>query len=129
MTTLQEATLREWSLLPPNLVQELQNFLFNYVVGKVCYNNNTSPPITNTSQTLDKYVQRAILQTLAVFYKRNKLDLSSSMSTGNDSSSASKVANMCEDVIKLFDSQNVKLVHREIYFQNFHLLFLPRLHL
>jgi hypothetical protein len=30
--TLKDATIREWSLLSPNLFNELENFLLNYVI-------------------------------------------------------------------------------------------------
>lgn len=72
---------------------ELQNFLLNYVVNSV-----------EQGQHSDKYVQSQILQTLAVFYKRSKLD---SMKTNAHSPAAT---NMVKDVLALFESASVKLV-------------------
>jgi hypothetical protein len=31
--TLKDATIREWSLLSPNIIHELENFLSNYVIN------------------------------------------------------------------------------------------------
>lgn len=93
VSALREATLREWTLLPLNLVSELQNFLLNYVVNSVCHSTSS-----------DKYVQKQILLTLAVFYKRSKLDqLKPNIDTNGMSS------NMVKDTIELFKSPNVKL--------------------
>ncbi len=95
VSALREATLREWTLLPVNLVAELQNFLLNYVVNSTCQNAST-----------DKYVQKQILLTLAVFYKRSKLDsIKTTLQTNT------MPANMVKDVIELFKTSNVKLVN------------------
>jgi len=90
---LREATLREWTLLPATLVPELENFLLNYVVASVQQADHVS----------DKYVQRQVLQTLAVFYKRSKLDACKSRSESE---------NMVKAAISLFTTANdVKLVN------------------
>lgn len=99
VSALREATLREWSLLPANLVAELQNFLLSYVVNSACQSHVVST---------DKYVQKQILLTLAVFYKRSKLDLIKPVMQTN--SSVAMPANMVKDVIELFKTSNVKLV-------------------
>lgn len=83
--TLQIATLREWSILPSNLVNDLQNFLFSYVINDV-YKHQ-------------KFVQQQILRTIAVFYKRNKL------SNLNGQSKS-----LIQEIIELFKSANMKLV-------------------
>ena len=97
VSTLREATLREWTLLPANLVVELERFLLNFVVSSV-----------EQGQLSDKYVQRQILQTLAVFYKRGKLDNMKSTDGSHNST------NMVKDVIELFNTGNVKLVRKFI---------------
>jgi hypothetical protein len=96
VSTLQEATLREWSLLSNDLILELQNFLLNYLNYSICNFNNSG----------DKYIQRHILQTLAVFYKRTKLD----SCMNKQSSTNSKETNMVKDVIEMFKSPSVKIV-------------------
>ncbi len=96
VSTLQEATLREWSLLSNELILELQNFLLNYVNYSIC----------NFSNSGDKYIQRHILQTLAVFYKRTKLD----SCINKQSAFNSKETNMVKDVIEIFKSPSVKIV-------------------
>lgn len=109
VSTLQEAALREWSLLPANLVAELQNFLLTFVI-------NTS----TSGAPVDKYVIKQILQTLAVFYKRAKLDSysvrgSSSLNHNNNNDpSKSPSTNMVKDVIELFKSSDVKLVNNAL---------------
>ncbi len=102
VSTLREATLREWTLLPVSLVPELQNFLLSYAVNSV-----------QQGHASDKYVQTQILQTLAVFYKRSKLD---SMRTGPNGAALSisdqtGTTNMVKDVVELFkNAANVRLV-------------------
>lgn len=96
VSTLREATLREWSLLSQNLVTELQNFLLTYIVNSVEHNGS------------DKYVQRQILQTLAVFYKRSKLD---SMKVRAVPVDVPATSNMVKDVIELFKSSGIKMVY------------------
>ena len=93
VSTLREATLREWSLLPPTLVPELENFLLSYVVASVQQADHPS----------DKYVQRQVLLTLAVFYKRSKLDASKCQP---------EAENMVNAAIGIFTrAENVKLVN------------------
>ena len=94
VSALREATLREWTLLPSNLVAELQNFLLTYVV------NNS------LSGTNDRYVQKQVLLTLAVFYKRNKLD---HLKPSSSNATNGMPSNMVKDTIELFKSSNVKL--------------------
>lgn len=102
VSTLQEATLREWTLLTSDLRADLQRFLLSYSIQAV-----SSP-----QHAIDKFVLKQILQTLAVFYKRAKLDAAkqpnqtAQASTGNDPLSPSFI----KDVIELFKSSDIKLV-------------------
>ena len=105
-------------MLAPNLIQELQTFLFNFVLNQICITSPQSP-INSSSfnanvANIDKYVQRVILQTMAVFYKRSKLDIYSS-SRSNQAQPKLTSMNMVEDVIKLFESPNIKLVISNLY--------------
>jgi hypothetical protein len=97
VSALREATLREWTLLPVNLVAELQNFLLQYVVNTVVVSNSNST---------DRYVQKQILLTLAVFYKRSKLD---AIKPSNSETNVMP-ANMVKDTIDLFKSSDIKIV-------------------
>jgi hypothetical protein len=98
VSALREATLREWTLLPVNLVAELQNFLLQYVVNTVVVSNSNST---------DRYVQKQILLTLAVFYKRSKLD---AIKPSNSETNVMP-ANMVKDTIDLFKSSDIKIVN------------------
>ena len=100
LSTLQEATLREWPLLSVDFIDELQSYLFKYVAGQ---------------RVLEKYVQRAIFQAIAVFYKRYKLD-SSSPNRVYPISKESNLTNLIENVIDLFESSTIKLVQRVFLF-------------
>lgn len=84
---------------------ELQNFLLNYVVNSVQQGKHS-----------DKYVRSQILQTLAVFYKRSKLDSMKSNVNGvaSSPSQTSPATNMVKDVIALFESANIALVKFEL---------------
>ena len=113
ISTLQEATLREWPLLASNtdssnLLAELQTFLFQLAI-------NSAYSGGGGGQSMDKFVLRHLLQTLSVFFKRNKLmDLAlTAKSTAAASSSANKFSlssNIVKDLIELFKSPNIKLV-------------------
>ena len=76
---------------------ELQNFLLQYVVNTVVVSNSNST---------DRYVQKQILLTLAVFYKRSKLD---AIKPSNNESTVMP-ANMVKDTIDLFKSSDIKIV-------------------
>jgi hypothetical protein len=97
VTTIREAALREWTLLTPQVIEELENFLFNYTV--------ISDPLEDASRIIvsnrsNKYVQRQILQTLAVLYKRRTLDNNNNI----------KSTNMVKDTIDIFKKNpNIKL--------------------
>lgn len=82
---------------------ELQNFLLNYVVNSVYQSNENS----SISHSGNKYVTSQILQTIAVFYKRSKLDSSKAniITTG-----AKITTNMINDLIEMFKTSNIKLV-------------------
>lgn len=110
VSTLQEATLREWTLLSPDLIAELQNFLLNYVIQS----SSNTPQFGIGISGGDKYVQQQILLTIAVFYKRNKLDKHMTNKNIPDTSTeASKfTTNIVKDIIEVFKTANVKLVGR-----------------
>ena len=103
VSTLQEACVREWSLLTPSLITELQNFLLNFVLN---------------SGYLEKFVQRQVLLTIAVFYKRCKLDTNTSHANlpanraSLDQNDTPKfTTNIVKDIIALFKTANVQLVN------------------
>lgn len=127
VSTLQEATLREWTLLTSELRSDLQRFLLSYAISAT----------TQQQHSIDKFVLKQILQTLAIFYKRAKLDAaaaavnkqptsmttssssafqssSSSFSTSSSSSSNDPLsATFIHDIISLFKSttSDIKLVN------------------
>lgn len=129
VSTLQEATLREWTLLTSELRSDLQRFLLSYAISAT----------TQQQHTIDKFVLKQILQTLAIFYKRAKLDAaaaavnkqptsmttssssafqssssSSSFSASSSSSSNDPLsATFIHDIISLFKSttSDIKLVN------------------
>jgi hypothetical protein len=128
VSTLQEATLREWTLLTSELRSDLQRFLLSYAISAT----------TQQQHSIDKFVLKQILQTLAIFYKRAKLDAaaaavnkqptsmttssssafqsssSSSFSASSSSSSNDPLsATFIHDIISLFKSttSDIKLVN------------------
>lgn len=122
ISTMQEATLREWPLLSPSLIAELQQFLLAFVINRMCSSSSSS----NVEQ-LDKYLLKHILQTLAVFYKRSKFDvlphqmmtmkrMINEPSSSSSSSTIDASSNIVKDIIQLFKSSNIKLVHSFLHF-------------
>jgi hypothetical protein len=104
VSTLQEATLREWTLLSPDLIAELQSFLLNYVIQS----SSNTPQLGIGISGGDKYVQQQILLTIAVFYKRSKLDITNKQTP---TTYATKITtNIVKDIIEVFKTANVKLV-------------------
>jgi hypothetical protein len=120
ISTMQEATLREWPLLSPSLIAQLQQFLLAFVINRMCSSSNV--------EQLDKYLLKHILQTLAVFYKRSKFDvlphqimtmkrmINEPSSSSSSSSTIDASSNIVKDIIQLFKSSNIKLVHSFLHF-------------
>lgn len=88
VSTIQDAALREWPLLATETVIALQDFLFSYLIG---------------NQNIEKYVQKQILQTVAVFYKRTKFD-----NFQNTNSDKQKV-NLVSRSIEIFTLSDIKM--------------------
>ncbi|CAF0887255.1 unnamed protein product [Brachionus calyciflorus] len=94
VSTIQTAALREWALLPNDLVPALQNFLFSFLIQ---------------TTDLEKYVQRQILQTIAVFYKRNKFDSFQSKTLGSQKITDEQKNNLVTQCIDLFSGSDIKM--------------------
>lgn len=89
-------------MLPVDLVPMLQNFLLTFVINSACSESPCS--------TIDKYVQRQILQTIAVFYKRTKLDsFSTKLTVGQK---PKETSNIVQNIIETFKTANIKLVFK-----------------
>ena len=108
VSAMQQAALREWTLLPDTFALELQVFLLSYVTCLVQNEQQQQQQSALAAATDTKYVQRHILQTLAVFYKRGKVG---QQRRGVAATSAATATILTRDAIDMFNnSPDVKLV-------------------
>ncbi|RNA22306.1 exportin-4-like, partial [Brachionus plicatilis] len=93
VSTIQAAALREWPLLSTETILALQTNLFDYVTE---------------SRSIEQYVQKQILQTVAVFYKRTKFDTFHSKHLGQQKNSQIDNTNLVTRSIELFSCSDLK---------------------
>ena len=94
VSTIQDAALREWPLLATETVIAMQDFLFSYLIE---------------NQNIEKYVQKQILQTIAVFYKRTKFDNLHSNTCDQKKNSNEQKVNLVTRTIEIFALSDIKM--------------------